>query len=749
MVMAVVLLELDLTRLFSVSAGYHFAFMIVSITMFGLTIGALVTILMVGEEEEKVRSSLHLNSALFGLSVPLSLALQIFINRQMEAIGPFWWIGITFLTFSVVFYFAGVCLSLCLSRFQSVGRLYCIDLLGAAVSCPLLVLGLTMTSALNVMIICGLLAAVASLVFRAQSHNPRTIISSALPLVVCTAMLFVPLPVFKKVTNAPVEFEKWTPLGRVIVTDERIAEFTWGKNQDPIKVKQKALFIDSGAMTVITKYSDKPGALQSLRKDLTAVGNQLRPGGELFVIGAGGGRDIITGLLYEQKVIDAAEVNPAIVDMIKGRYSDFVGKLHERKGVNIVNDEARVWLARSDRKYSLIQCSLVDTWAASSSGAFMLTENSLYTREAFELYLSKLKPNGVFSVIRWGDEKQPSELLRIAGLARCAMNAQGIEDTSSRVMLISAASTFEEANMGLLLVSPSPFSGEDIEKIKEICQQRDYKILWLPDGAGVEPFISFMKNPNPEADLPTDDRPFFFSTFGHAQDLNRGMALLAFTLLLSIVLVAFSIVVPLWLTVGRNLRKEGFFFPSMLYFSALGIGFMLIEVGLIQRLTIFLGSPTYGLTVVLFALLLASGAGSFFAQRRIDAGSTPARLASTGTLLSSVSALAITFLSLYVVSAFPTQTLMTKVLISIVMVGIPGFFLGWCFPLGMITFGEKDVKSGAWYWGINGATSVLGSVAAAMISMQFGITYTLAIGACVYLIAAGIMFFKSKGEEAK
>ncbi len=750
--MAVVLLELVLTRLFSVSTGYHFAFMIVSITMLGMTIGAIYTFIKVPREQDKVLKALTVSASLFAVSVPLAFALQLLYNRSMETVGPFGWIGATFITFSLPFVFAGICLSLCLSRFQSVGRLYAYDLLGAACSCPLLVFGLTVASGPAVMMACGVIASLSSVLFakRSGTISVKTALLPGLATILCIAVLVSPLPDFRSVTDGKIEYVRWTPLGRVVVTEESASVFTWGKHKEgAAKVPQKGLFIDSGAMTVITKFSDDPNQMAPLREDLTAVGNDLRPNNSLFVIGAGGGRDIISGLLFGQKTIDAAEVNPAIVEMIKGKYADFVGRLHEKPGVNIVNDEARVWLAKSGKKYGLIQCSLVDTWAASSSGAFMLTENVLYTKEAFKVFLDHLEPKGVLSVIRWGDEKRPEEILKLAGLARSALQASGIENAKERIMLIGAPSTFEGNWMGLMMMSPDPFTAEDISRIEQICKERDYKILWLPNGNGKEPFTTYMNSTSiATGDLPNDDRPFFFTSAGHDQNINEGVAILIFTFMLAFILVVVTILLPLWLRIGKKMAKQQLFFQSAIYFTALGMGFMLVEVGLIQRLTIFLGSPTYGLTVVLFALLLSSGAGSYFMQSKVDSGGNPEKLARMALLLTGVLTFATCFATLYFTPVMPAAGLIERVVLSLLAVAVPGFFMGWCFPLGMTLFAKEDVELGAWFWGVNGATSVLGSIVAAIISIQVGITYTLVAGAAVYMLTVMVLSFLPKTKAS-
>src|SRR5579885_1387388 len=353
--MGTVLLELILTRLFSVTAGYHFAFMIVSITMFGMTLGAIVTLARMAPNTASVIRALIINAIGFSISTVAVLAIYNSCNQILLKSGPLIWISATFVLFSLPFYFSGVCICLCLSRFQGLGKLYAADLIGAGLSCLLLVAGLTITDAQNILVTSGLLGALGAICFALHQKTPASkpddgadrqsgtdtksgalLVSALAAAVVCAACYFTlpPQPVNVLVTD-PIEYVKWSPIGRVVVTTFKGPAVSWAKVpiSNPPDVDQKGLYIDFGAFTVMTSGAATPPQLEPIRQDVTAVGNILRPNNSVFIIGVGGGRDVLTGLLFGQKTIDGIEVNPVIVQMLRQKYADFSGDLSQKPGV--------------------------------------------------------------------------------------------------------------------------------------------------------------------------------------------------------------------------------------------------------------------------------------------------------------------------------------------------------------------------------------------------------------------------------
>ncbi len=363
--MATVLLELILTRIFSVTAGYHFAFMIVSMTMFGMTLGALAVLVKQKLDLQATMQFLATNACFFAISTVLTFGIYSLFNQALLQVSPLLWIVVSFILFSIPFYFSGICVSTCLSRFRDIGKLYSADLIGAALACPLLVAGLSVTDGQNILTFSGLMAASASLFFSLDTKKYgwlKTYFCGVLIFIFCLSAFYLPrAPIEISGCNGLIDYVKWSPVGRVVVASYKGPAISWAKVPitNPVEVAQKGIWIDFGAFTVMTSGSATPDQLEPIKRDITAVGNFLRPAKSLFVIGVGGGRDILTGLLFGQQRIDGIEVNPAIVHMLRRKYADFVGNLTEKPGVNIINDEARNWLARSGRKYELIQCSLV------------------------------------------------------------------------------------------------------------------------------------------------------------------------------------------------------------------------------------------------------------------------------------------------------------------------------------------------------------------------------------------------------
>jgi hypothetical protein len=742
--MATVLLELLLTRLFSAAAGYHFAFLIVSMAMFGMTAGALYAFAQ-GQDERPLQRRLILLAAAFAATLPVAYVLQGFVNDSIQRIGPFIWIATTFLLYSIPFFFSGTCITLGLTRFAGVGKTYAADLIGAGLSCPLLIAGLTYTDAQTMVSVAGLLAALSALCFsKGCTDTPgiklgAPLAAAALNLVV----LFLPQQISLSENFGKIEYCKWSPIGRVIASDYVGPALSWGKEVPavaPPPVPQKGLFIDFGAFTVMTSGQASPAQLEPIKHDITAIASRVRPNRSLFVIGVGGGRDVLTGLIFNQHNIDGIEVNPAMVWMLKTKYGDFNGHLAEKPGVRIINDEARNWLARSQNKYDIIQCSLVDTWAASSSGAFMLTENSLYTKEAFDLYLSHLTSDGILCMLRWGDRTNPLQVLRMQYLAKSALLSAGIKNPGSHIMIVGSPSRQGEANreLGAMLVSPTAFTERDIDGVSKIAKEEGYRLLWIPGRAGIEPFAGAMQDTSVDPGMASDNRPFFFTPVKTPKGGDAGepgLAIIKLTFIVSAILVLVVIVFPTMLKTRVNLASLVYVIRSGFYFACLGTGFMLVEVAQLQRLTILLGNPTYSLSTVLFSLLLASGIGSFVAQSLVDRSAQPRKLILFSLIASAVLVLFVCWSYGSWLSSLESATLLTRMIFAIGFVSVPGFFMGWLFPLGMTHFTKFEAKFSAWYWAINGATSVLSSISAAAISVVCGIQMTLIAGATAYLLA--------------
>ena len=485
--------------------------------------------------------------------------------------------------------------------------------------------------------------------------------------------------------------------------------------------------------------------------------------------------------MFGQKSVVAVELNPNILKATNGIFGDFTGHLDHLPQVRFYNDEARSLVARSKEQFDIIQISMVDTWAATAAGAFVLSENSLYTTEAWKSFFQHLSPDGLLTVSRWSFSEQSGEVYRLVSLAAATLMEQGIQDVRSHLLIIrrNGPRRLEGALVGVatLLLCKAPFSGKDVSEIVGISRRMGFDVLLSPKFALDSTFVDLAAGRPPKSspgkihlnlNPPTDDRPFFFLTLQpldlwkaeawHTPGLVfnlKAMFVLAILLATVIALTVLCILVPLFLTSDR-LDLQGSF-PLLVFFSSIGLGFMLVEISQMQRLMIFLGHPSYALSVVLFVLLISSGLGSLFTQ-------WVGRTAVTGDV--PVLPLFVLILVLFVfgiatppsLRAFASATTPLRILVANTILFPIGFLMGMAFPLGMKAASVRSAALAPWLWGINGATSVCASVLAMVIAVSAGISvsfwtgffsYCIALLAFVLVKRANAQFVRSAGAQGE
>jgi spermidine synthase len=199
----------------------------------------------------------------------------------------------------------------------------------------------------------------------------------------------------------------------------------------------------------------------------------LRPHGPACVIGVGGGRDIQSALLFGHSSVVGIEINPIFIDLLKNRYRQFAN-IADRKEVTLVVDEARSYLSRHDEKFSFLQMSLIDTWASTGAGAMTLSENSLYTVEAWKLFIDRLSDDGVFTVSRWYNPTQLGETGRLVSLAVEALLQSGVNRPYDHLALVT------QGKCATLILSRKPFSENDNEKLVATCDRLQHSLARLP-----------------------------------------------------------------------------------------------------------------------------------------------------------------------------------------------------------------------------------------------------------------------------
>lgn len=762
-------LEITLARLLSVITWYHLAFFAISIAMLGMTAGAVLVYLKPDWfGQERLDRSLSLASLGYACAAPAALLVLCSTPLGFERGGV---TGMTVASFIIAtaasfvpFFFSGIAISAVLTRSRlPIGRIYGVDLVGAAMGCLLVLGALELIDAPSLVLLCSALGALAALAYARVGGSDRlkqlclglfVILAVAVPLNSSTLNGIRPLAVKGRIENpASILLERWNSYSRVVVDQLHVGPPQyWGPSpkapMDP--TPQLWMRIDGDAGTAVRQFNS-PADIEHLRFDVTNVAYFLRPPGQACVIGVGGGRDIQSGLLFGHRVT-GIDVNRIFIDLLQTYFRDFAG-LADNGRVTLVVDEARSYLARSTLRCSVLQMSLIDTWAATGAGAFSFTENALYTVEAWSLFLERLTADGVFTISRWHDPKDLGETGRVISLAVATLLESGITQPADHLIMISAG------KISTLIVSKAPFSQADLMTIRGLAAEMEYELVFVP---GTQPEHAVLRGLLRAGSLealkatiadeplnylpPTDESPYFFNmlrldnlgaSMMSGSGIVRGNITATVTLLILIICLAIfcvlTVVVPL--LAGRRPERlaketETIFWWGAAYFSLIGTGFMLIEIALIQRLSVYLGHPVYALGVLLFTIILSTGFGSLLSER---VPLTQRKLIYALPVVVAAAVLGSEIGISSLVSALITAPMGTKVASSIAMVFPLGLLLGFFFPLGLRMVQAGHRAETPWMWSLNGIFGVLSSALAVLISIYLSIAMNFYLGAACYL----------------
>jgi len=731
---AVLLTEVTLTRIFSVTLMYHYAFLVLSITLFGLGSGGIFHFVFDGlrrRPESPPWLALAAGVALpfcLGLILRLPFSPQIFSTSNIVVL-----LAIMILA-SIPFFFAGLFISLLyiLNR-SSISRLYAADLVGAAAGCLLAVYLIGALGAPLTPLVASLLLTLSALLTGKAGGKLwfRTEVAAVLVMIGLLPWTgWLKLNFVKGATEGNVEFEKWNAFSRVAVSQ-------FGE--------RRVIHIDAGAATDILSTSARQGGLENFA-GITRLAYLLRKNSRALVIGPGGGREVGAALAVGNSVT-GVEINPIIVDdLMLGRFAGYTGHLYALPGVRIITAEARSYLERAPEQYDVIQENAVDTWAAASGGGFTLSESYLYTVEAFETYLRHLKSEGIITIGRWVFNP-PQQMIRIIALALEAMDRQYPGAYRGRFFLASD-SLYEQGGgiPGVLLVKKEPFTESELDTLRAATAKSGYTVLYDPAMSGSNPYVDLINATDRAAFFdryplnirpPTDDKPFFFFTLKWRDVLsvwftpeesrknNAGLFLLAGACVIMLVLTTITFLLPM---MTRHQGRIGTF--AGLYFLCIGVAFMMIETVLIQRATLFLGHPTYSFPTVLCALLIGAGMGSWL-TKSIETPELKSQLKYSVFVLVGALSLLIIVLPAWLSAGFQWP-LFARIVWLFAPLLVLGLMLGRLFPLGLQRLSEDEVP---WAWALNGSASVLGSIVAVLLAMQVGFSVVLWLAVVLYGLA--------------
>ena len=752
--------EILLTRIFSATMYYHFVFMSISLAMLGFGCSGVIVFLF-PRFFSKDRSDNHLSLFSVLLSVTIVIAIVVYLRMDSQitpSLSSFLQLFRIFFFIFLPYFFSGIIITLILKHYaKNVTTLYCCDLIGAGFGCIIIICLLFIYDGISLVLLTSFITASASVVFARQCSSKilkrLSLCIAFLSLIafICNAYFyrFLKINYVQGIPQTGIIFEEWNPINRVTVVPENFL------GNQSLKINY-----DAAAQAHMHFFDGDLNRVHYLQDHIQSFYYQLRKNAEVLIIGVGGGQDVLSAYINGHRKIDGIEINPTIARLNTAVYRAFNGGLFSQSGIKMFVDDGRNFVRHSIKKYDIIQLSNVDSGVASSSGAFTFVENSLYTVEAFKDYYRHLKDDGVLWIGRWRFSND-SENFRVLTSAVRALEELGVNQPERHIVMI-AEKPRPEWCQALFLLKKDPLLTEEIKAIDD--QRTKMNLEWLhhPEKRLSNPFDDYLFSPDKKAflkqyplrvDPNTDNCPFFFNFlkpihyFWKLPDMLTHFTYPVFIFKAIFVIVSImvflAIVLPLiifkWNSASHSdpaLFRGGYLF----YFTCLGLGFMLVEIPLIQKFILFLGQPLYAIAVILSTLLISSGTGSLLAGKFSDQTTLkrlPAIIAILCILLIIyIYGLPVTF------EAFLGKSGLARVVLSIVLICPLGLLMGMAFPLG-IRLLEKDVAPMIpWVWGVNGACSVMGSILAWGLSLNFGYNATLWTATVIYGCACLVMFLK-------
>lgn len=789
---SVLLLQLAQTRVFSVMLWHHLTYLVVTFTMLGFAAGGTVLAcrrsLLAGDVSARLaRLSLLATVAVLGAYALLTRALP-------EAAHSGAGIATAALDYAVLLVpmiVAGMVVALALTDAgEKVGRMYAFNMGGSALGCALYVPTLRALGGEGTVLAAAALSAAGAWCFAQRGSAIETaragrgplawtagavaLALAGLAVLAPTALFTVPLASTKAMAqhllrepHLRVETTRWDPLCRIDVVGPGDA--------DPTALR--TMYQDGDASTVLphghaerdVNIFDKEGLGYLLFRDRAP---------RVLAIGIGGGIDIVQAAASHRPLpngervdFTGIEINPTTVALLRGPYRDFSADRYELPGVRVLLDEGRSWLRRSEERYDIIQMSGTDTYAALSSGSYVMSESYLYTAEAYDDFLDHLTPDGVISVLRFRFDP-PRETLRLAAIAVDALRRHGAERPADHVVMLGFDGNRVEIggrlvgmDFGALLFRKRPFTPDEVSIYARYADRLErVHVMHAPgvqSSGPVADYFTAVHAGTDEAfredyvynlDPVTDDSPFFFRYDRWDAALARwvgadgddarleytgivggepiGLIMLGTVLGESLLLVALLVLVPLWFY-----RREGLRTPGagrwVLYFLGLGAGYMLLEIVAMQRFVLFLGNPGYALTVVLVTFLLFSGLGAAVAGRSADP-----RRTLLGSLCIVVALIAV--LGVVLPPFFESALMLPlawRIALSMLVLAPLAFVMGMPFPSGLALVSRERASLVPWAFGVNGGASVLASVLAILVAMSAGFSAVFVCAGAAYLVA--------------
>jgi len=784
------LFEITLTRVFSIAQWYHFAFMAVGLALLGSgASGSLLTLLrgrLVLRQSRRAPAdgAVILCALLFSLTalggyVACNLLPFDSFRLAWERVQLLYLAGY-YLALALPFLWSGLAFALLLARApERTGRLYFANLSGSGVGALAAIGVLSLLSSEGGVVAAALLGLGAVLAFERAADGWRRGWQAALiaALLLGAALLIPPWP-FLAIRMSP-----YKPLSQILRLPDARLEGTWWNSSSRVDVVassairsapgrsldylqplplQKGFTVDGDNLQPLTQVP--PAEADFVDYLPTALAYQLVHHPRVLIIEPGGGMDVLAALHYGAQRVVVVESNPLILELIRGPYNDVVAGLYRDERVELHAMQGRSFLRATPEQFDLIQFSLAEGYRAVSWGAYSLSENYLYTVEAVADAYARLAPQGFLLLSRWL-QLPPSEETRAWALAVAALERTGVSHPEDHLLALRSFQT------ALILAKKNPLTEAEVARVRCFAQEMSCDLVYLP---GITPqdtnrynvlpqpeyyraFVAILSSEERERfyrehlfDVrpTTDDRPFFFhyfklaqvpailASFGKAWEPFGGGGYLVLVVLLALVLAASALLILLPLFLGPKVSPSeaggGLWARTLVYFTILGLAYLLVEIPLLQYFILLLDQPTYAFALVLCALLVASGAGSLLRERIKRVGVV--------WLLGPVVLLYALFLR-WLPSLLLGWPLAWRVVASFPLLAPIGVLMGFPFPAGIRRLGQVAPEAIPWAWAVNGCASVVSSILATLLAVSFGFSWVLVLAAALYTLAAATLSF--------
>lgn len=771
--LATLMFQVSYMRILSIASWHHFVWMVLSIALLGYAAsGTLLTIYpRLGKMD--LDKSLTLFSALFSVSILISYILSNLI--PFDPVRLAWdnlqvlYITVFYLILAIPFLLSGLTIAIVMKeRNSKISKLYFSNLIGSAIGSFVVLFLFGPLDGSGVVVLTSLIAGASAIAFSfnlTRRHHAFLLVwMLTLLIVIPFAGNFFPMKIspFKSMEialrypGAKLLDTKWNAFSRVDTVSSGMVRYAPGLslNFNTQIPEQIGMFIDCDNPNAITKYNGTPQSIEFTGYLTSTLPYLLASNPSVLIIDAGGGLDVLKAIHHESRRIVACEANPIILQLVKNEYASYSGQIYNDDRIKVVVSDGRSFIQGSTSKYDIIELSMAHSAFTSSTGIYALSENYLYTVESFKEFITQLSEEGYLSITRWL-LPPPREDVRIVSLTISALDSIGITEPEKHVAMIRSWGTVT------LIVKKTPLKADEIKTTKDFCKEMGFDIIYIP---GVEPREVNLYNKFPEPiyyqlvsgmlqteeietiysgylyDIrpATDDRPFFFQFFKWNrieetyrslnmkwQALIEGGYIVPLTLIQAFILSIILILLPLRVYKETEITKER---KILAYFVFLGLGYMFIELALIQKFILILSHPIYSVSTVIFSLLLGSGIGSY-----LSAQITPLSIKHKLVLISISFLTPLYGFSSHLLNFLLSLPTFTRVFITFLVIAPMGLLMGMPFPLGIrVLIGSKKPII-PWAWAVNGCASVLGSILPIILALLFGYSTVFQIAGLTYL----------------